>query len=470
MAGRFLRAFKPIAGYMPEIAPPDRRVGFGEKIFWTAFALIAYLVMSEIPLYSVGIGGRDPLLYMRVIFASTRGSLMELGIGPIVTAGIILQLLAASQIIECDFTNPEDRGLFTAATKFFSILLTAVNALTYIVGGVYGKLDFTAAAVVFAELIAAGIIIMLLDELVQKGWGIGSGVSLFILAGVAKSIWWQSFAPAVVGDRKYYGAVPATIQSIMAGDWKSLLMREGGYPTLAGLITTIAVFLVIIYMEGIRVEIPISYARYRGFRSRYPIKLLYVSNLPVIFASALFANIYFISQLVWSNFNKNNRNFWLNLLGTYKVEEWGVRPIGGLVYYVTSPNGLTGVVEDPVRAIAYLILMVASCAMFSAIWLEVGGMDPRTVAKQLVDAGLQIPGFRRSYKPMEALLSRYIPTVAILGGVLVGLLAAISNFLGAFGTGTGILLSVGILNQYYQALMQERISEMYPGLRKLLGR
>ena len=43
-----------------------------------------------------------------------------------------------------------------------------------------------------------------------------------------------------------------------------------------------------------------SYAGYKGFRSRYPIKLLYVSNLPVIFASALFANVYFFTQLLWS--------------------------------------------------------------------------------------------------------------------------------------------------------------------------
>ncbi|RLI29957.1 preprotein translocase subunit SecY, partial [Candidatus Bathyarchaeota archaeon] len=54
--------------------------------------------------------------------------------------------------------------------------------------------------------------------------------------------------------------------------------------------------------------------------------------------------------------------------------------------------------------------------------------------------------------------------------ILIGLLAAVSDFLGAFGTGTGILLSVGIVDQYYQALVQEQITELYPGLRRLLGR
>mgnify|MGYP000371379058 CR=1 FL=1 len=467
MAGRFLKAFKPISRYLPEVAMPDRRVSLSEKIFWTLIVLGIYYVMCEIPLYGVG-KGEDPLTYLRVIFASSRGSLMELGIGPIVTAGIILQLLAASDMIECNFAVEEDRALFTAASKFLSIVLTGVNAAAYIIGGVYGKLEAKVAMIVFLELLATGIVLILLDELLQKGWGLGSGISLFILAGVAKQIWWQSFAPIMMGDKMYYGGVLATIQAAINRDWKSLFLRSGGYPCLLGLITTVTVFLICMYMQGMRVEIPISYARFRGYRGRYPISLLYVSNIPVIFTSALFANIYLWSHVIWSNFNKNNTNFWLNLIGTFKMTEQGLRPVGGLVYYVISPGSLTNALANPLQSLVYMILMISFCAVFSITWLEVGGLDPRTVARQLVDAGMQVPGFRRSSRPIEALLKRYIPTVTILGGILVGLLAAFSDFLGAYGTGTGILLSVGIIYQYYQILMQERISEMYPALRKFL--
>ncbi|MEM2092594.1 MAG: preprotein translocase subunit SecY, partial [Candidatus Bathyarchaeia archaeon] len=90
-------------------------------------------------------------------------------------------------------------------------------------------------------------------------------------------------------------------------------------------------------------------------------------------------------------------------------------------------------------------------------------------ARQLVDAGMQVPGFRRAEKPIESILKRYIPVVTLLGGFIVGLLAALADFFGAFGTGTGILLSVGIIYQYYQQIMSERIEEIYPGLRKFLG-
>jgi len=482
MAGRFLSLFKPISRFTPEVSPPERKVSFNEKLFWTGLALVLYLIMTEVPLFGIATGGSDPFLYLRVIFASHRGSLMELGIGPIVTAGLILQLLTGSGMIQADMSNPDDRVLFTTASKIFSFVLIGVQASAYIIGGVYSLADPRMAIVVFLQLVFAGLVLMLLDEMIQKGWGIGSGISLFILAGVAQGILWESLsvAPSLAAAPETvisYGAIPALIQKLIQGQFTAqyLYGRPQNLPTMLGLFTTIIVFLVVIYAEGVRVEMPISYAGYRGFRSRYPIKLMYVSNLPVIFASALFANIYFISQLVWSNYNPGNLNPWLNLLGMYRqptTEGGGPVPVGGLVYFVIPPRSIPDIVGDPlgpVRALGYTGILVAFSIIFSLTWLEVGGLGPSTVAKQLVDSGMEIPGFRRSEKPVEQVLKRYIPTVTILGGALVGVIAAVADFFGVFGTGMGVLLSVGILYQYYQLLMQERVAEMYPALRRFFG-
>ena len=476
MPGRFLGLFKPLSRVTPEVKPPQRKIGFNEKLFWTGIALSLYLIMTEIPLYGLPITAQqgDPFLYLRVIFASHRGSLMELGIGPIVTAGLILQLLAGSGMIGCDMSNPDDRMLFTTASKIFSFLLIGVQAFAYIVGGVYGTLPAQAAVLVFTQLLIAGLVLMLLDEMLQKGWGFGSGISLFILAGVAQTVVWDTFAVTPMGftqDNKSWGVLAASIQTALSGQpLQDLLVRYGtNAPSLVGLITTITVFFIVIYIEGVRVELPISYAGYRGYRGRYPIKLLYVSNLPVIFASALFANVYFISQLVWSNYNPNNTNVWLNLIGQYQRGDSGPVPIGGLVYYVISPRNPADLLADPIRALAYTGILVSFSIIFSLTWLEVGGLGPSTVAKQLVDSGMQIPGFRRSEKPIEQVLKRYIPTVTILGGAIVGLIASVADFFGVFGTGMGVLLSVGILYQYYQILVQERVSEMYPALRRFFG-
>jgi preprotein translocase SecY subunit len=406
MPGRFLSLFKPIGRVLPEIKKPERKVSFNEKIFWTALVLVIFLVMTEIPLYGVAQSASDQFGQLRVIFASNRGTLMELGIGPIVTAGLILQLLAGSSIIKCDMSNSEDRGLFTSASKVFTIILTGIQAGAYILSGMYGtNLAGPTILIIFLQLIITGVIIMLLDELVQKGWGLGSGISLFIMAGVAQTIIWSTFSPPTglfVGSLSSYLGGQQTLVEWAFGS------AGGVYPTLLGLIATISVFLIVIYLQGIRIELPMSYAGYKGFRSRYPIKLLYVSNLPVIFASALFANVYFFSQLLWSQFGKPEpgKNIFFQIIGdySYNATSGSITPVGGLAYFVTPPRNIQGVIAAPLQASVYLAIIIAFCAIFSLIWLEVGGLGPAKVAKQLMDSGMQIPGYRRSGRPIEALL------------------------------------------------------------------
>ncbi len=478
MAGRFLNLFKPIGRILPEIKVPERKVKFNEKLFWTALVLVVFLVMSEVPLYGIASNVQDQFGALRVIFASNRGTLMELGIGPIVTAGLILQLLSGSALINCDMSKPEDRGLFTVASKVFSIILTAIQAGAYILSGMYGaNLAIVVIVVIFLQLVAAGVVVMLLDELVQKGWGLGSGISLFIMAGVAQNILWTTFSPSTglfVGAissgllaTPQAGTTPFTLVDWIVGT------KNGYFPSLIGFIATIAAFLIIIYLNGFRIELPMSYAGYKGFRSKYPIKLLYVSNLPVIFASALFANVYFFGQLIYNTANPQGTNVWLNWIGTFGIPDPSVSnstvPTGGLVYMLTAPHNIQSVAADPIRAFVYLGILIVFCAVFSLIWLEVGGLGPSKVAQQLMDSGMQIPGYRRSGRPIEAILKRYIPVVTVLGGIIVALVAGVSDFLGVFGSGTGILLSVGIIYQYYELLMRERAAEMYPAFRRILG-
>jgi preprotein translocase SecY subunit len=484
MPGRFLSLFKPIGRVLPEIKKPERKVSFNEKIFWTALVLIIFLVMTEIPLYGIEKAASDNFGQLRVIFASNRGTLMELGIGPIVTAGLILQLLAGSSIIKCDMSNSEDRGLFTSASKVFTILLTGIQSGAYILSGMYGQsLPGPTILIILVQLIAAGVIVMLMDELVQKGWGLGSGISLFIMAGVAQNVLWSMFSPPT---GLFVGTLSAYLGHVDPFKTGNPLLTyvfgsAGGiYPSVLGFIATIVVFLIVIYLQGIRIELPMSYAGYKGFRSRYPIKLLYVSNLPVIFASALFANVYFFSQLLWAQLGrpKPGTNLLFQLIGDYNQTtttsasgqtSQSVQTVGGLAYYVTPPHNIQGVIAAPIQAFAYLGIIIVFCAIFSLIWLEVGGLGPTKVAKQLMDSGMQIPGYRRSGRPIEAILKRYIPVVTVLGGIIVGLVAGVSDFLGAFGSGTGILLSVGIIYQYYELLMRERAAEMFPAFRRILG-
>jgi protein transport protein SEC61 subunit alpha len=295
MPSTFLKALSPFVRIMPEVKAPDREVSFREKFVWTALILIIFLIMSHLPLYGVDKNvGTDYLWAMRVILASTRGTLMELGIGPIVTAGLVMQLLSGSKIINVDFGDPEDRALFTGGQKVLAMFMTAFQAIAYIMGQAYGPLDPTASLIVFIQLFLSGIIVILMDELVQKGWGLGSGVSLFIMTNVAGQVLYNAlnFIDIEVASPEGYmngvanefptnlpkGIVSALLGNLLRvfgigttqGDpvdaaW--FIVRNGYDPSVLSLIVTFIIFFAVIWMESVRVEIPLQYAKYRGMKA-----------------------------------------------------------------------------------------------------------------------------------------------------------------------------------------------------------
>jgi protein transport protein SEC61 subunit alpha len=69
-----------------------------------------------------------------------------------------------------------------------------------------------------------------------------------------------------------------------------------------------------------------------------------------------------------------------------------------------------------------------------------------------------MPGHRESNRPRE--LNRYIPTAAAFGGMCIGALTVVADFMGAIGSGTGILLAVTIIYQYFETFDKERASEL----------
>jgi len=508
---RFLNALRPLIRIMPEVKAPDRKVSFREKIVWTAVILILYLIMASLPLYGINQQlGFDYFFWLRTILASSRGTLMELGIGPIVTAGLIMQLLVGSQLIRVDMSDPYQRSLYTGAQKVLAIFMTAFQAFAYIFAGAYGQiptqLPFGNAILVFIQLMFAGIVVIMMDETIQKGWGLGSGVSLFIMANVCTQIIWGMLAivppqnpdlttiPAVL---TYQGIIPYALQNFSG--WSASGFNPAAiYDPFAGtgwiadpvtiwfrpqnprasglgLITTFVTFVIVIYMESFRVNIPLQYARYRGFRGQYPIKLLYVSNIPVIFTQALYANVLFITQILWVQVPALQTSFWFNLIASYSAAPGGGNYLVPnpfcFVWFLTPPIGILSLFEPGgwVRAIGYALLLMVFCAGFARLWIDVSGISPRDVSRQLIGAGMQVPGFRRSPQVIEKILNRYIPTVAVLGGIIVGGLAAFADFLGALTTGIGILLAVGIMRQYFELLAKEQLGEMHPMMRGLLG-
>lgn len=489
MAGRFLKFFSPFVRAMPEIKNPQREVSFKEKFIWTAVVLIIYLIMGNIRLYGINLKeSTDYFYWLRVILASQRGTLTELGIGPIVTSGLIMQLLLGSRIIKVDMSDPYDRAMFSGAQKVLAVFLTIFNAIAYLIGGAFGPITgeggigLQGAVFVFIQLLFSGIIIILLDELLQKGWGLGSGVSLFIAAGVAGQIFWNSFSFVPAPDGVPRGAIVAFF-TVLFDDNSSThlgtIFLRGRYPSLLGVFTTVLILFIVIWFESTRVEIPLAYRGYRGFKGKYPMKLLYVSNIPVILVNALYANILFFGQVLAgpdSGLRGHGYDFWIDLIGKFKSpspEENGMGqqliPKSGLVYLLTPPLGIDQLGADPFKAILYLFIFIFLCIMLGRIWVEVSGLSPRDIAGQIIDSQMQIPGFRSSGKIIERILKRYIPTLVILNGIIIAGLSFFADSLGALTSGTGLLISIGIIHNYAETISKELAAAQYPGMRALLG-
>jgi preprotein translocase subunit SecY len=219
----------------------------------------------------------------------------------------------------------------------------------------------------------------------------------------------------------------------------------------------LVIFAAVVYVESVRVEIPLSYGKFRGTKGRYPIKFVYASVIPVIFARILMSNV----------------QLWANMLfkAGYPIlgEFAGNRPINGIAYYIQSPHPIYSPDFNPIIGTIYVILMIILAILFSKFWVETAGMDSKTVAKQLHQGGMKIPGFRGDIRIIEKVMDRYIPAVTVLGGASVGLLAAFGDLTGALGGGTGVLLSVGIVYKMYEEMAKEQLFEVNPLLRKVMG-
>jgi preprotein translocase subunit SecY len=212
-----------------------------------------------------------------------------------------------------------------------------------------------------------------------------------------------------------------------------------------------------------KVEIPLSFGRIRGHGIRWPLKFLYTSNIPVILIAALLANVQLWAKVLESAGKP--------ILGTFA----GGTPVSGIVSWLFPPRMveklLAGSVAgmDIAQAIVYILIMTVGALIFSLLWVQTSGMDASSQARQMMKSGLQIPGFRRDIRVMEQLLSRYITPLTAMGGIAIGLLAAIADLLGALAAGTSILLSVMIIYQLYENIAEQHMVDMHPGLKKMMG-
>ncbi len=470
-----LRSLKPLIESLPEVAAPLTAPGLKEKLMWTGGALLIFYLLGQVHPIGADPAGVIRFQRLEILLGSSTGSLITAGIGPIVLASIFLQLAVGSKLINLDLHDQENRKLFQGLQKLLAIGLAFLEGIIYVVSGyipaagtvagspasaLLGSVLFSQLLVMF-QLAIGSILLLYLDEVVQK-YGIGSGISLFIAAGVAQAIFVGAFSFVSIAGIPA-GLIPQFFSFLSSGEVQT------AFWTLVPILFTIVVFLVVVYVSGMRIELPISYGFARGLEARYPIKFLYVSNIPVILASAVLLNV----QLMGMVF----ANAGFPLLGQYQQNQ----PIDGLAYSLSSPVSpllITGgypaylsFIATPAELfhiLVYGIALILLCIVFGWFWIESTNMSAKDVAAQLNRAHLQIPGFRQDPRVTEKVLERYIPVITILGSAFVGVLAWFADITGALGTGTGILLAVGIVYQFYEELARQQVFDVYPTLKRIV--
>ena len=498
---------KPIGDRLPAVKRPEGHVHFRTKIMWVAVILILYFVMSNVYIWGLDQSGSlDMFAQYRTIMAGASGTILQLGIGPIVTASIIMQLFVGAKIIKLDLSNKKDKACYQSVMKVLVLVMILVEALPQVFGYLVPSDAFVSQfgswgskSLIILQLFIGSYLVFLFDEVISK-WGIGSGISLFIAAGVAQAVFTGALNWYPVSSAADYslsnppaGTIPKAIYILM--NTNSADMASGGYEMillgqpnpLIALIGTLVIFLVVVYLESSRIELPLAHGNARGARGKYPIKLMYASNIPVILMSALLANISMVCLLFYtSHFLSSIPLLGHNdALGVY--ETGSTTASGGLAWYLSTPQGVTdwlmpmlnpasygnghSVLENLCHVMIYITVMVIGSIMFAKFWVETTNLGPESVANNIMRSGMQIPGFRRDPRVLTKVLERYIPTITVLSGALIGLLAAVADMIGTTGnaSGTGLLLTVGIIIRFYEALGREQMMEMNPMMRGFFG-
>lgn len=455
-----LEAIAALARYIPSVEKPARRPPLPTRLAWTGLIIALYLIMTEIPLYGTikaqeAAAGVSVTLY-NLLFGTSIGSLMTLGIGPIVTAGIVLQVLVGGGFLKLDLTKPRDRKLFMSAQRTLTIIFALFEAMAYAAGCAFWRTlgagigacpaTFFDRAVVVAQLLFATLIIMWFDELTQKGWGIGSALSMIIVAGVAKGMFWQLAGTTQIPEG-YYGWLAHVV---MTGDPAFL---RYALPDLVGFIATIVTIVVLVYLQLMKVYIPVTSPRYGGIRTRIPLNFIYVTNIPILFVGILVSDF----QL-----------FYAMVAGVLGEGHPVSQAFFYLYHYTAPPHGLLQAFEDPLRLATFTLSWLVLSLVFGFIWVEVAGLNPQKQAENLIKSGLEVPGLRRNPRILETLLARYIYPLTVISSLIVGAIAVIASIFGAYGSGSGLILLVGILYNFYTVLSYERTLEMYPLLRRIV--
>ncbi len=453
-----------VAELLPTVKEPKKEQSLKQMLTWTGIVLLLYFFLVSIDVYGGDAAAVEQALQqlgeVQTVMGAEIGSIVTLGIAPIVTSSIVLQMMVGSEILPWDTNTQEGKRKFQSTQKLLAYTLALVQASGFVLAGTFGDVtgDPVLTGLLIGQITLGGWIIIILDDLVQK-WGFGSGVGLFIAAGVSQAVYMSMLSPLTQTGQLYW-LVDGNPEGMLISFFTTLEFTQ-----LLPLVSTLLVFVVVVYLQAMKVEIPLTFGNVRGFGQKWPLKFLYTSVMPVILIVAALANVNIMATFLAGDDG-------CSILGCFDANS---QPESGLIYYLTPPvdffqllfvSGPMAVADQIPHVIFYTGVYVIGSIVFSIFWMKTTGQDSDAVADQIQRTGMKVPGFRKDKRVIKKVLDRYIPGLTVLSGAVVGFIAAMADMTQAAGGGIGILLTVMILYRLYEQLAQKHMEEIHPAMKE----
>uniref|UniRef100_A0A0E0M397 Uncharacterized protein n=1 Tax=Oryza punctata TaxID=4537 RepID=A0A0E0M397_ORYPU len=432
--------FWRLAALVPEVQCPDQPISSRQKLIYTTIALFIFATASQLPLYGIHHQPPtiepDPLHWVHLILASSRDTILSNGIIAILAPEVLVKVLVSTKIIILDTSAPETCILLNRAQRLLGILMTILGAVNYYVRNQHSTVN---TALIMLQILCSDIIIIYLDDVLKKGYG-------FV------NILWKAFSPMSIvypeQGAEFEGAVIAWVHLLMTRTDKFSAMSKAFYrqnlPNIINFLATCLFVPLAIFFQGFYIVLPVRTQRI--FQADYHIKLSHFLYGPIVLHRVLLALPYVVSKVLYM---KYSGNILVNLLGKWDgSNHFGQSvPVGGIMYYLTTPPTLADLHRDPFHAFIYVAFVLISCACIS-MWL----ID--CASSKGVFNGFVVLNEERRLRfaqPDSIHVNEiwcHVMRAACVGGFCAGVLIIFADFIGVFGSGTGIMLAVAALYPY----------------------
>lgn len=475
---RLLDLVKFFLPVLPEIELPLQNLSLDEKIVYTVAAGFIF-IFGQLPIYGLAKDAflqiHDPFFFFRPIFGMEKGTLLELGLLPVITSAFLWQLGAGLRLIDVNFNIRSDREYFQSGQKLTSFVLAVLYGIGFVTTGyylnvirgsefVFGLLPWGSMALIFLQIVLSSFLVTLMVEIFDKGYGFGSGILCFITLQVALSL-----AKDIVGLEAY--VIPNSNRVESVGALFTLLkgirfnpkltaanivhsFTRAQLPNLTQVYIALATILAVGYFQNYRIEIPIRSTKVRGMNNVYPIRLLYTGILPILFAFTVVANLQIFGYFIVYHLKSHAP------VASAAIGLWALDPttlnlhlVSGILYFLSPSSSLAKALLSPLRTVTYAVTILLLSTWFGNKWPSISGSSPKDISRQFKEQGISIAGKRDISVAKE--LSRIIPVASVSGAFVVAAIALVSDLFGACGRGAAVLVGVSSAFSVLEEFMVE---------------